>query len=159
MLQRFGLLFCFVFCLFKSPLFCDSNEDIPVLDTQQLKELVTGNTFIGRFHDSNGPYAIYFDPDGKVYLQKAGGPFTYYGKWSLSKTILKTPWPYEDLPITTKNKWFFFERRDLRKYTLEFRKVGENEYEPYKVRNCSCDPSPEFAFPHCKWHAGQVPLS
>lgn len=130
----------------------------PPLTTEELQEIVPGHTFMGKCHDTQRQFALYFAPDGKVYIQKAGSPFTFYGKWTITNGMLNTPWPYEDLQVHKQNVWAFYQRRDLRTYHLEFREVSPNHYQPYRIRSCSCDPSPEYAFPTCENVSGHVPL-
>ncbi len=130
----------------------------PPLTTEELRELIPGNTFMGHCADTNRRFALYFAPNGKVYIQKAGSPYTFYGNWTITNGMLNSPWPYEDLEVHKQNIWAFYQRRDLRKFHLEFREISPNHYQPFKIRSCSCDPSPEFAFPTCEWHSGHVPL-
>lgn len=149
------VLFLALLALFITPL-CAST---PPLNQNQITQVFSGNTFTGQFSDSHKKYAVYFEPSGKVYLQKQGEPdFVYYGKWTTQNNLLVTPWPYQDLQVKQAHKMNFYKSRDLIIYKLQFYALGSNVYEPYKPRLCGCDPSKPRSFPHCSKHEGRYNL-
>lgn len=138
------------------PLSADSNND--PLTESQLRSIVPNATFQGRFEDSNRPFAVYFAPNGKIYLQKSGeSQFNFYGNWKIIGNLLEGPWPYKDLS-TSSQKTSFYQERDLRVYKLQLFQVGENIYEPFRPKYCNCESAPEVYFPKVTRSSGKVSI-
>ncbi|MCH9634708.1 MAG: hypothetical protein S4CHLAM7_14650 [Chlamydiae bacterium] len=129
------------------------------LTDQNLLHLIKGNSFVGQYSDSQEAFALYFDPSGKVYIQNSKmKKYSLYGKWEIKGHLLETPWPVYHLRTGSSGKVNFYSQRDLRTFKLEMRPLGNSTYEPYKIRGCSCDPSPEQSFPKCQWVKGKASL-